>query len=313
MNKFYKPAKTALKTFAFWYVGYSVLYSSILFGINHFDKPDDLEKYKVADSLTQYFSYLAQSPVKSGSPAEDVIPAQKLLLAAGEDLGVCGADGLYGPDTRKAVKSYQSKHQLPQTGGHIDAKTYDHLINTVLQDKNAYSKIKAELLSPYQEERKRKLVGELPTMFSEIDAKIFLRPDAVIKSAYEMVANDIRDEAASMAFPGCANNHLRDAFRHSDSIFRIADISGTDIAVAIGDAREKGSYNSQELFLMDVYNHRAAADLVEHYEANDKDMSDVQQIFLQGIKDGDLAIYPYPLVPKDQKDNYAYLRPIPNS
>ena len=50
--------------------------------------------------------------LKNGSRGADVKALQILLMGYGEDCGACGADGVFGSATGKAVKAYQSKNGL---------------------------------------------------------------------------------------------------------------------------------------------------------------------------------------------------------
>ena len=64
--------------------------------------------------------------LSKGSMGTDVVAMQKALAALGFDLGSYGADGDFGSATEKAVKAFQAKAGLDQTGLY-DAKTHEAL------------------------------------------------------------------------------------------------------------------------------------------------------------------------------------------
>lgn len=57
-----------------------------------------------------------QPLLKSGSTGSDVKKMQQSLIKAGYDVGKAGADGIYGPDTTRAVKQYQKDNGLAMDG-----------------------------------------------------------------------------------------------------------------------------------------------------------------------------------------------------
>ena len=57
-----------------------------------------------------------QPLLKSGSTGSDVKKMQQGLIKAGYDVGKAGADGIYGPDTTRAVKQYQKDNGLAMDG-----------------------------------------------------------------------------------------------------------------------------------------------------------------------------------------------------
>ncbi len=63
----------------------------------------------------------AGTVVQLGATGTGVQRVQQLLIKAGINV-VGGADGVFGPQTRRAVTAFQSSHGLPQTGS-VDAAT----------------------------------------------------------------------------------------------------------------------------------------------------------------------------------------------
>ena len=64
--------------------------------------------------------------LSKGSMGNDVVAMQKALASLGYDLGSYGADGDFGSATEKAVKAFQAKAGLDQSGQY-DAKTHEAL------------------------------------------------------------------------------------------------------------------------------------------------------------------------------------------
>lgn len=62
------------------------------------------------------------SNMKRGSKGDAVKALQTKLISLGYDCGKCGADGIFGKDTMKAVAEFQTEHDIPATG-EVDAKT----------------------------------------------------------------------------------------------------------------------------------------------------------------------------------------------
>jgi len=54
--------------------------------------------------------------IRRGSRGEDVLYVQDLLQALGYDIGASGADGIFGKDTEKAVKAFQTSCGLTADG-----------------------------------------------------------------------------------------------------------------------------------------------------------------------------------------------------
>jgi hypothetical protein len=281
------------------------------FGIDKSNEPNNHDNLIVASTATQYFSHISKTPVGQGSEVDAVIPLQLLLIESGEDLGRCGADGIYGPSTILAVINYQKRHDLPKNSGNVDTATYDHLVKNVLANKESYVQITDTLIAPYNTAEDIALKAHIGDIFDDTGAELFFRPDALAVGAYEGLFNDEREDAASMMLPGFANNHLRDAFRHSDSVFRIAAKAGTASAITIGDMREKKEFHTLPLFLMDIYNHRAAAKLYEDTPEHILDQSNITEIILEGLKDNKFMPSPFPLINKGTHDEYAYLTQTP--
>ena len=64
--------------------------------------------------------------LSKGSMGNDVVAMQKALASLGYDLGSYGTDGDFGSMTEKAVKAFQAKAGLDQSGQY-DAKTHEAL------------------------------------------------------------------------------------------------------------------------------------------------------------------------------------------
>lgn len=57
-----------------------------------------------------------RATIRRGSKGQEVIECQTMLYKLGYDIGVSGIDGDYGRNTEKAVKAFQSDHQLTVDG-----------------------------------------------------------------------------------------------------------------------------------------------------------------------------------------------------
>ncbi len=63
---------------------------------------------------------------KAGDKGVQVIRCQRFLIWAGFDVGHCGADGIYGKETQKAVLSYKKKVGLNPNDGNFGQKCLAH-------------------------------------------------------------------------------------------------------------------------------------------------------------------------------------------
>lgn len=82
----------------------------------------------IPDSVTLPITMEVTLPtLRKGTKSDEVTALQKLLLDAGESLPKYGADGDFGAETLKAVKSYQKKHGLV-VDGIVGPKTWKALM-----------------------------------------------------------------------------------------------------------------------------------------------------------------------------------------
>lgn len=85
--------------------------------------------------MTKYYDYsdtvviTPRDTIEKGDSGDEVKKIQEALLAAGESLPKYGADGDFGSETLAAVKSFQKKHGLTETGI-VDATTKKLLLGT---------------------------------------------------------------------------------------------------------------------------------------------------------------------------------------
>lgn len=61
------------------------------------------------------------------SRGEQVSDIQRRLMKLGYDLGITGPDGVFGPKTEEAVRDFQKKHALPESGC-VDDSTWKKLV-----------------------------------------------------------------------------------------------------------------------------------------------------------------------------------------
>jgi hypothetical protein len=95
------------------------------------------KKCSVADMRFQ--KQCSDSNLSKGCGGQNVQNAQNKLIEKGFNLPRFGADCRFGSETKNAVKSFQSKNSLPQTGK-IDQATHDKLFGAapVSENKNVH-------------------------------------------------------------------------------------------------------------------------------------------------------------------------------
>src|SRR5674536_76650 len=54
--------------------------------------------------------------LKNGSKGREVVDVQTRLLRLGYELGLTGVDGVFGPETERAVRLFQQKRERDQDG-----------------------------------------------------------------------------------------------------------------------------------------------------------------------------------------------------
>lgn len=98
-------------------------------------------------------------------------------------------------------------------------------------------------------------------------------------------------------YPGCENEGRNDALRHTYTMARIGDYYTYEAARKIGDAREVTTGNTPvPEMLMDVWNHRAAVELLQQPENQKKPR---MEIIENGLNSGILKTRPFPVIPAD--------------
>lgn len=261
-----------------------------------------LSEYKIAENAPEFFDDFKSTTDTAKWDVHKTIPLQMLLQEAGYDIGKCNADGVLGPDTQEAIRSFQRDNELCVTEGVPDTLTLSTLVNCVLQNAESQQRIEKKLIEPYQTQAVRNLMQEAPEILSFWgQSGLFLRPDIVVVGFLKAHYTDKKEtDAAHALFAGCANNNLRDAFRHSESVFQISGLFSYKAAADLGDIREKGEPNPLACKLMDIYNHRVAAQIAREIHQSDNDSITPTQALVKGIEDGRLMIYPFPLVRKEK-------------
>ena len=87
--------------------------------------------------------------------AEGIDNIQNILLDLGYNLGSCGADGIYGPVTRKAICLFQKDNDIAITG-RIDSKT----LNMLNKKSKAIEQSRKDDISRYEVMLLAKLIWE---------------------------------------------------------------------------------------------------------------------------------------------------------
>lgn len=91
------------------------------------------------------------------APSEDVRQAQRQLVAKGYDVGKSGIDGLFGPDTGKAVLRFQADHGLTQTGA-LDTATMAVLFDVPKSQAKAVPEARPDSTSHTPQDQTLKIV-----------------------------------------------------------------------------------------------------------------------------------------------------------
>ena len=68
--------------------------------------------------------------LKNGDTGPSVVALQILLSGYGYSVGPCGIDGEFGPDTEKALRSFQLDLHVPEDGK-TGEKTWSYLLEGV--------------------------------------------------------------------------------------------------------------------------------------------------------------------------------------
>ena len=115
----------------------------------------NLQDYKDSNKIFQ----IRKKPRSYEKEVEDI---QTGLQFLGFSLPVWGIDGLFGPETKKAVQDFQKSVGLEETGD-VDTKTLDKLI-TSLKDKNFSDFDTSKLTKQKTESLKTFVKGETPVI-----------------------------------------------------------------------------------------------------------------------------------------------------
>lgn len=272
------------------------------------------DDYRIAEDLGEYFNYLSSQTVNGESEVHEVVPIQLVLEAKGYDLGVCGSDGMAGPAFRAAVSQYQEDNGL-EVSGEATPDTISYMVDDIFSDPEAYATLNAQLIIPYQDERTQKFMASLDDKFSGWSHfSALLRPDMMLYAGIEGgLVNGGRANMADEVFPGCANAHQRDAYRHSATAVRIADFPTGSVSSAetFLNIREISGNNPLPTMLMDIYNHSIAVGFAERLAEQDSDIDDPEDILIEAVRQGEFVTYPLPLVPVDFEGKRELPQPVP--
>lgn len=270
--------------------------------LNPYD-PNDLEKFEIPNSVTPLFNYLAAGEIGPDSEVHETFPLQVFLRARNYDIGPCGTDGIYGESMKNAVLQYQKDNNLKPSEirrGDATIETLQHMKMEIAADPNLRARLDKILIEPFRTpEVTAFLKRDAPDILNWSYGTSFLfRPDLGIPAAVVVLDTD-RESGAKKAYPGCVdgNTHRRDAFRHAQTVFNMTQIVGPEWAVAIGNLREKNNGVSHTLpeSLMDVYNHKIAAEIAEEVKGTN---AGTDAVIAENIHNGRFLTYPFPMVPK---------------
>ena len=103
-------------------------YWGLLKGLEYDFIPGEEAKDEIPDSCTiPIVVETTFHTLRKGAKGDEVVVLQKLLIDSGEKLPKYGADGDFGAETLKAVKSFQKKHGLV-VDGIVGPKTWNALM-----------------------------------------------------------------------------------------------------------------------------------------------------------------------------------------
>ncbi|MCB1720465.1 MAG: peptidoglycan-binding protein [Alphaproteobacteria bacterium] len=262
--------------------------------------PPDYDAYKIADNLSEYFDHISKHTVDSHSDVYRVIPVQMALEQLDYDIGQCGVDGMPGYDFSSAVTEFQKDHRLEITGT-ATLETLAKLFGEMKSNADALSYMEEHLITPYQNQETSMFMDSVDDIFSATHGiSLLFRPDVAWAALNETIDNKVRKNAAEKIYSGCSNFHRRDAFRHAASTVAIINSSlyGTEATVVVMDIEEKVNFNSLPSVLMDMFNHRIAADMVSKMTINGQEIKDPNSFLIEAVNSGSFITYPFPLVPK---------------
>lgn len=95
------------------------------------EKPDEPKAPAIGDKAPASKLPTLTRVLMKGMKGDDVKALQTYLISLGYNLGSYGADGDFGDITTRAVKNYQTIHELPITGI-VDAKLWDYMGGTMV-------------------------------------------------------------------------------------------------------------------------------------------------------------------------------------
>lgn len=104
-------------------------YWGLLKGLEYDFEPGEAAKEEIPESCTIPVTMEVTLPtLRKGAKGDEVAALQKLLIESGETLLKYGADGEFGAETLKAVKSFQKKNGLV-VDGIVGPKTWNALLD----------------------------------------------------------------------------------------------------------------------------------------------------------------------------------------
>ncbi len=157
--------------------------------------------------------------------------AQEILKAEGLDLGPAGVDGIKGDYTKKAIKQFQDKHGLPETGD-LDKETM-----AALRQEDAVNKGQASQVTQGQGHQAPQpgAPGAQPTGRQEIDGISTRELDAAMAAA-GLSGRDVRELKVRLGMETDGNSS-RGAFATRDTLEDVAQHLDKEGGVTLADGR----------------------------------------------------------------------------
>jgi len=264
-----------------------------------FEDREDPREYKIPDTSTEYFSYLATTD-EDQFEVHTVFAYQCALESMGYYIGDAGPDGILGADTRKAIEWFQEDNGIEPSGRlNIDTRVafLRHIEKSQEIQKSLYSKILEQWHKP--EIQKHVDLAMHQFDFSN-KVSIAIRPDVMVVAALAMLStpNDVKrriDHDARELLPHSNHMHV-DVARHAYNV-----AWWDQLGFLPGDTAEKVMTMAETSWRGRFHLQSSVADLVVHSiaeEQSDKNDGYDMEAITEDIEQGIYPVGPTPLVPK---------------
>lgn len=264
--------------------------------------PKDNENLKLAESINQYYAYLAQDT--NPLDTHQIFAYQSALSAMGYDelLGQCGIDGLEGPAFHRAIRAFQRDHDLYEYAD-LSVKTKEAIAQSIANDPALEKDLHEMLITPFQNGIAAEIIEQKDAYFSAVNryGVAWTRPDVLLTAAWADSTGFIEENTKELhaAFEHCSDNRYYDAMRHSAMVVRLADLPliPTQTAITVGNFREYATDNPTPSRLSDIINHAIAG--ARYNEFTEAGLEYDSTKIIADIRAGKYILQPIPMVDND--------------